>query len=108
MLLAVLASWLVGAPPSVTGAFTLAVRIYLVVAIGLMIIRSTSVVVDTLDGLSRRFAESRGWLRQYKHLQPLIPTLRACLEYALWIGLASLVVVQLAPNQVSRQLGPAA
>ncbi len=72
-----------------------AITIYLVIAIGVLVIRATAVIVDTLDALSRGYAEGRGWLHFYDRLRPLVPLFRRCLEAALWTGIASLVVVQL-------------
>jgi moderate conductance mechanosensitive channel len=74
-----------------------AITIYLVIAIGVLVIRATTVIVETLDALSRGYAEGRGWLHFYDKLRPLIPLFRRCLEAALWTGIASLVVVQLSP-----------
>jgi small conductance mechanosensitive channel len=86
----------------------LALRIYVILAIGLIVIRSTAVIVDTLDGLTHRYATRRDWLRHYEHLRVLLPTFRACLEYALWIGVGSLVLVQLASMQPLAAWGPRA
>jgi moderate conductance mechanosensitive channel len=49
MLLAVLAFGLFAVPPRFTDGLLLIVRIYLVIAVGVIIIRSASVIVDTLD-----------------------------------------------------------
>jgi small-conductance mechanosensitive channel len=106
LLVAVFTCGLVGAPQELTDNVVLGLRIYVVFVVGVTVVRSTSVMVDTLDGLSHRYAQTRDWLRLYEHLRPLLPTLRACLEYALWIGLASLVVVQLAPIQDLAVWGP--
>lgn len=106
LLVAVFACGLVGAPQDVTDFALLILRVYLVFAVGLAAVRSTAVATDTLDGLSRRFAETRGWLRFYEHLRALLPTFRLCLEYALWIGLASLVLVQLEPVRELAVWGP--
>jgi small conductance mechanosensitive channel len=70
-----------------------------------MIVRSTVVIVDTLDGLNHRFAHARG-LSYYDELRPLVPNFRTCLEYALWIALASLVLVQFAALQNIAVWGP--
>lgn len=106
MLVAVFTCSLVAAPENVTNWLLLALRIYVVFAIGLVVVRSTAVIVDTFDGLSRRYAQKRGWLRHYDHLRPLVTTLKTCLEYALWIGLASLIVVQLEPLKHVAVWGP--
>jgi small conductance mechanosensitive channel len=106
MLIAVYASSVLGAPAGLTGGLLLALRIYLVLAIGLIVIRSTAVVVVTLDALSHRYATRRDWLRHYEHLRSLLPTLRACLEYALWVGVASLVLVQFGSMRNVAAWGP--
>jgi small-conductance mechanosensitive channel len=106
MLLAVLACELFAVPQPITGALLVVVRIYLIVVLGVMVIRSTAVIVDTLDGLSQRYARKRDWLRHYENLRPLLPTFRACLEYALWIAVGSLILVQLPPTQNLALWGP--
>jgi small conductance mechanosensitive channel len=45
-------------------------------------------------------------MKYYDHLRPLMPTFRACVEYALWITAASLVVVQLGPIHNFAVWGP--
>jgi small conductance mechanosensitive channel len=95
MLLAIWAGVSLRVPPVVTGVLLIAVRLYVVVAIGLLIIRSADVAVATVDSIGDRAAQRRGWGETYGHLRPLLPTLRTCLEYALWIAVATLVLQQL-------------
>ncbi len=90
----VLAGHLLGLPGVVLRWMWVAVRIYVIVAAGVALVRSTGAIVDTLDGLSHSAASRRNWLRYYDHLRPLVPTFRAGLEYAVWIGLAALVLAQ--------------
>ena len=97
MLLAVYALRLFGLPEALRDGLLMVVRAYIVIAVGLLVIRSSVVIVDTLDGFSHRYAQNRGWLRYYDHLRPLVPTFRACLEYALWVALAALALLQLGP-----------
>jgi small-conductance mechanosensitive channel len=106
MLVVVFASMLFAFPDRVTGVLLVAVRIYVVLAIGLVVIRSTAVIVETLDALGYRYAERREWQRYYDPLRALLPTFRACLEYALWIGVGSLVLAQLTPMQGLAAWGP--
>jgi moderate conductance mechanosensitive channel len=106
MLVVLFASILFAFPDSVTGVLLVAVRIYVVLAIGLIVIRSTAIIVEALDGLGYRYAERRAWQRYYDPLRPLLPTFRACLEYALWVGVASLVLAQLSPMQDLAAWGP--
>jgi small conductance mechanosensitive channel len=106
MLVVVFASILFAFPGSVTGVLLVAVRIYVVLAIGLIVIRSTAVIVESLDALGQRYAERREWRKYYDHLHPLLPTFRACVEYALWVGVGSLVLAQLAPVKDLAAWGP--
>ena len=106
MLVVVFASILFAFPGSVTDVLLVAVRIYVVLAIGLIVIRSTAVIVEALDTLGLRYAERREWRKYYEHLRALVPTFRACLEYALWVGVGSIVLAQLAPLQELAAWGP--
>jgi small conductance mechanosensitive channel len=106
LLLAVLACWLLAVPPRVIEILLLVVRIYVIVAVGLLVIRSTAVIVNTFDGLSRRYAHARGWLRHYDDLHSLVPMFRMCLEYAMWIALAVLVLAQTGAFQKPVAWGP--
>ena len=94
LLLGIFAVRLFAVPASFTGGLAMLVRAYLVIAIGFLLIRSSVVIVDALDGLGQGFVQNRDWARHYAHLRPLVPTFRACLEYALWIAVASLALLQ--------------
>jgi len=106
ILLAAFACWLFAVPDQVLQFVFLAFRIYVVVLVGMTVIRGSVVIVDTLDGLGRRYAENRGLLKYHNQLRPLLPTFRVCVEYVLWIVLASLVVAQLSPLQKFAYWGP--
>jgi moderate conductance mechanosensitive channel len=106
MLIAVLASWLLGMPQAVTDNLLLIVRLYLVFAVGIVLIRAAAIVVDVLDEWGQHYVQARGWVGHYDHLRRLVPTLRACLEYALWITVAALVLVQLGPGRNLAIWGP--
>jgi small conductance mechanosensitive channel len=94
LLLAALAAGWLGLPTGARETVLTVVRIYLVLAVGVLIVRCTTFIVDTLDGWSERSARKRGWAHYYEHVRPLVPTFRACLEYALWVIVASLVLLQ--------------
>lgn len=72
-----------------------ALKIYLIVAIGLLIVKAMAAIVDSLDGLSRKYSRPDNFLRYYDHLRILIPLLRRSLEYIVYVGMATLVVMQL-------------
>src|SRR5262245_4205289 len=96
LLLVIFACQLFFVPAQTVGVLVTLVRTYLVIAIGLLLIRSSVVIVDILDALGQRYVKGRDWQRYYDHLRALVPTFRACLEYALWIAVASLAIAQLA------------
>jgi len=96
LLLVIFAFQLFAVPGSVVAVLVTIVRAYLVVAVGLLLIRSSVVIVDVLDALGQRYVRGRDWQRYYDHLRALVPTFRACLEYALWIAVASLAIAQFA------------
>jgi small-conductance mechanosensitive channel len=95
-----------GVPEGIRSGWLMVIRAYVVIALGLLVVRSSTVIVDTLDGLSHKYAHVRGWLCYYDHLRPLVPTFRLCLEYALWVALASLVVLQLEQAATFAVWGP--
>ncbi len=106
MLLAVFVCGWFGLPQSVRDTLILGIRLYLVIAIGIMVIRCVTVIVDTLDGFSERSARAHGWAQYYDHVRPLVPTFRTCLEYALWIGLGSLALLHIRPMGYLAAWGP--
>lgn len=70
-------------------------RIYLTIAIGLLAWRAVDTVIVSLDGLSKKYAHSRGLLLYYERLQGLVPLFRRCVEYTFYIVVATLVVAQI-------------
>lgn len=106
LLVALYALRLFAVPGAIVGGLLVVLRAYLVIAIGVLVIRSSVVIVDTLDAFGRGYAETRNGLRYYEYLRPLLPTFRACLEYALWVALASLALLQLGPAGSLAAWGP--
>jgi small-conductance mechanosensitive channel len=107
--------WLVGVglvfqllrvPPVIVDEANLAVRLYVVIAVGLIVIRSAGVLIALLDRSIAAQARRWGWGRYYDHVRMLLPTLRACLEYALWAGLLSLALYQVAWLRTVAGWGP--
>jgi len=96
LLLIAYAFQLFAVPGSVLVVLITIIRAYVVVTVGLLLIRSSVVIVDTLDALGQRYVKGRDWQRYYEHLRALVPTFRACLEYALWIAIASIALAQFA------------
>ena len=72
----------------------IALRIYLIISIGLLVVNAVAAIVDSLDGLSRKYASVNHLLDFYKKLRGLIPLLRRCLEYIVYVSVTSLVLLQ--------------
>ncbi|CAA9224516.1 MAG: Potassium efflux system KefA protein / Small-conductance mechanosensitive channel [uncultured Chthoniobacterales bacterium] len=81
-------------PPEIAGYVFLALRIYLIISIGLLVVKAVAAIVDTLDALTTRFASRDNILRFYHDLRSLVPLLRRCLEYAIYVTVAALVMLQ--------------
>ncbi len=69
-------------------------RIYLITAIGLLILKAVAAIVDTLDALSIRYSNPENLLRFYDRLRHLIPFLKRCLEFVIYVCMATLVIQQ--------------
>lgn len=101
-----LAAGFLGFPPIVGSTLFTLLRIYLIVALGLLVVRAVAVIVVTLDGLSRRYWRSDSWLRYYDQLRGLIPLLRRSLEYAVYVVVATLVLLQVESVAQFAEWGP--
>jgi small conductance mechanosensitive channel len=73
------------------GAY-IALKGYIAIAVGRLLIKGVSVVVDTLDALSLQYSSPNNWLRYYDRFRHLLPLLKKCLEYALYVGIATLII----------------
>ncbi len=82
-------------PGVVSDYLSIALRIYLIVAVGLLILKAVAAIVDTLDALSLRYSSPDNLLRFYDRLQHLSPLLKRCLEFAIYVCMATLVTQQI-------------
>jgi small conductance mechanosensitive channel len=81
--------------PAMTGAFLLIIlKIYLYISIGLLVVKATTAAIDSLDALSTKYQRDDNLLRYYDHLRGLVPLMRRCLEYIIYIIVATLVSMQ--------------
>ncbi|NET60606.1 MAG: mechanosensitive ion channel [Symploca sp. SIO2E6] len=69
-------------------------KIYAIIGIGLLIVKAASAIIDSLDDLSNKYASSDNLLQFYDHLRHLVPFLKRCLEYIIYVCMATLVVQQ--------------
>ncbi|PSF31124.1 mechanosensitive ion channel protein MscS [Aphanothece hegewaldii CCALA 016] len=67
-------------------------KAYLAIAVGRMLIKALSALIDTLDALSLQYANSDNLLRYYQRFRHLVPTFKKCLEYLLYVGIATLII----------------
>jgi moderate conductance mechanosensitive channel len=67
-------------------------KAYLAISVGRLFVKVISALVDTLDALSVQFSSLDNVLRYYERFRHLIPALKKCLEYVLYVGIATLVV----------------
>jgi len=72
-------------------------KIYVTISVGLLIVKAVATIVDTLDALSLKYSSSNNLLKLYEHLRHLIPLLKKCLEYILYVGIVNLVVPEIEP-----------
>ena len=82
-------------PTIVTKYLYILLRIYIIVAIGLIIFKVVAVIIDSLDALSIKYSSPDNLLRFYDQLRYLIPFLKRCLEYIIYVVMATLVLQQL-------------
>ncbi|MEA5626614.1 mechanosensitive ion channel family protein, partial [Nostoc sp. UHCC 0251] len=73
----------------------IALKIYIIVTVGLLIVKAVATIVDTLDALSLKYSSSNNLLRLYERLRHLIPLFKKSLEYVLYVGIVNLVVPEI-------------
>ncbi len=88
---------LLGLPESVSGFAVLLVKVYLTIGLGIVIWRALDAVIESLDALSHRYSREDNLLRFYARFAHLVPLLRRALEWAIYVSVAGLVVMQIEP-----------
>lgn len=86
-------SWL-PFPTGFASATWIALKVYLLITFGLLFVNAITVLVDSLDDLSKQYAESNNLLAFYQRLSPLMPLLRRSLEYIVYVAIATLILTQ--------------
>ena len=79
-------------PDIVPKYLLIALKAYLAIAVGRILIKAISVVVDTIDALSLQHSHPDNLLRHYERFRHLLPVLKKCLEYILYVGIATLII----------------
>lgn len=89
--------------PQYLGIFLLS---YAIIILGLLTIKATGVLVNTLDAISHKRSRPNNLLRFYPQLRHLIPLLRRCLEFAIYTCMATLVIGFVEPISFLANYGP--
>lgn len=79
-------------PDIISKYLYIALKAYVAITVGQLLIKAVSVLVDTLDALSIEYSSPVNLLRHYERFRYLIPVLKKCLEYILYIGIATLII----------------
>lgn len=79
-------------PNVVPQSLFIALRAYFIFAIGKLVIKAISTIVDTLDALSLRFSSPNNILHYYERFRHLVPTFKKTLEYICYAAIAGLIV----------------
>ncbi|MCS5421797.1 mechanosensitive ion channel family protein [Psychrilyobacter piezotolerans] len=70
-------------------------KIYLIASGGILLARAATVVVDSLEDLSKRHRYREDYLEWYNRLNSLLPLFRRCLEYIIYVWITSLAMLQI-------------
>lgn len=105
IVLATAAAWL-GLPGAVHATVLLALRIFLIVAVGVLIWRAVGAVIDSADALSKKYVADTKFTGTYERLRPMIPLLRRAVEYVVMVTVATLVVLQIEAIASLAEWGP--
>jgi small conductance mechanosensitive channel len=81
-------------PAIVSEYLSIALRIYLIIAVGLLILKAVASIVDIFDALTVKYSSPDNLLRFYDRLRHLIPFFKRCLEFVIYVCIATLVVQQ--------------
>lgn len=82
-------------PEVITQYMYIAVRIYIIITVGILLVKANIVIIDTLDALSQKYSNPNRLLNLYNSLSHLTPLSKRCLEYVIYLSMASLVFQQL-------------
>lgn len=94
LVVAILAAGFLHLPGSVPAALLIILKIYLCIAMGVLIVRAVTAVIDSLDAVSKKYCQGDNLLRYYDHFRELVPLLSRCLEYIIYVSMATLVTLQ--------------
>lgn len=106
LLIVALTALILGLPEAATDVFFIALRIYLIIAFGLLVVESVAAIVASLDALSIKYSSASNLLAIYERFRGLVPLLRRSLEYVVYVFVATLVLLQVEAVASLASYGP--
>jgi small-conductance mechanosensitive channel len=89
---AIFCAQFLGLPAVVSKYLFIALKAYVAISVGLLIVKAISALVDTLDALSLQFSSHDNFLRYYERFRHLVPALKKSLIYILYVNIAALII----------------
>lgn len=110
LLILVMVSRILTLPSSVDYYLAILLRVYAILAIGLLAIQAVTAIIDSLNALvvkySTQYSTQYIFLKYYHRFQELVPLLRRSLEYIIYVVLATLILSQDTRIAVLARFGP--
>ena len=94
-------------PPSINKILFICFKIYLIIAVGFLVVTAAAAAIESLEALSKKYWYRESYLGWYNRLSGLMPLFRRCLEYIIYVWVASLVLMQVNFIAQFASLGPA-
>lgn len=82
-------------PALVSRYLYIAFKAYVAIAVAQLLVKAVSTLIDTLDALSIRYSSPDNLLRYYERFRYLVPALKKCIEYILYVGIATLIIQEI-------------
>ena len=94
-------------PPAINDTLFIALKIYLIISIGILLVTAAAATIDSLEALSKKYWYRERYLDWYNRLSGLMPLFRRCLEYIIYVWAASMVMLQVNFIAQFASFGPA-
>ncbi len=82
-------------PQALMDILFIVLKIYLIISIGMLVVEAATAVVVSFEALSKKYWYRENYKDWYDRLSGLMPLFRRCLEYIIYVWVASLVIMQL-------------
>ncbi len=99
-------TYLLSLPPQIPEYFSIALKVYLIIIAGFLLSKAVTAIIDSLDAFSQKY--SNNIVQLYQRLRHLIPFVKRCLEYTIYISTATVVLQQIEFIANLAMIGPLA